>query len=55
MLRMSGAVLPHPIVFIACTGTDLFLKEKSSNRIAQDSYSVISHTNGGFITGEEKF
>lgn len=42
-------------VFIACTGIDLFLKGKSSNWIAEGSYSVISQTKGGFITGGEEF
>jgi hypothetical protein len=52
---MSGTVLPNPVCLHNMQRNRFIFKGKSSNRIAENSYSVISRTNGGFITGGEEF
>jgi hypothetical protein len=52
---MSGTVLPRLISLYSMHRNRFIFKGKSSNGIAEDSYSVISQTNGGFITGGEEF
>jgi hypothetical protein len=52
---MSGAVLPYHLCLYSMHRYRFIFKGKSSNRVVEDSYSVISQTNGGFITGGEEF
>jgi len=52
---MSGAVLPRPICLHSTHRNRFVLKGKSSNKIAEDSYSVMSHKLGVSLLAEKTF